>query len=767
MNVVANSPASGSGGSESSLCGELIVQNGRLKGKRRPLGRPLTLLGQSPGSDVRLNIEGVRPLHCAILETEQGYVLRDLDGGGGTFVNGQKVKSQLLNHGDLIVVGPFQFLLDLPEHARTRPERISMDTLRAERDALRIQAAAVAAQQAGLTEEEIRLEQRRVALQRQEEQLAAHLDERQKRVEEMQEQARQELAAFQADRTAEQKRLADEQANLGRALDEADTARKQLQAERNRVLELRKRMTRRWRRHWSAKQAEIQKLAQQLDDQQQGIQIEVEQFQRERAGHIEQRLRFNGEMEVGRRQLQEERQELALAQQKWEECLNDEHQAQARRLRDLDERIAALAQGEKALAEQQQHWQQLQCALELDVQGLENRLVNQRLKLQEQERQVAQLQATQNGFAKTRSVSVPASSVTDSPGRAPADSSVAFVTVESASWPAELKYLAGMVADQRAHLLEQWERLLHVQEAWDKERESLLAGTDEAARHLSEREKQLDERADQIVVQERDLEARLVQLQQRQESLAQLRCSLEGWQARFKVQTAEWEAKHAEMLAAMHLREQAAAGHVNRWQEVHRRRTIRLRRDLAGLAEARERCEEMRRQYCALWKVCEQQQHTLLEEQKALDRQTLSLERFRMECLGQVSNQPAAEKRLERLRRKIEALDADTERHLGRERELLLAETNRLDERARAVQERENELNLHQEELATQLTEFENQQMAGTEVETRRQIDCQRLISQHEHDERQIHELREEIERVARLLLDEADGGTPSANQAA
>src|SRR5262245_32780955 len=76
--------------------GELVVQNGRLIGARRALGSPMTLIGQVAGCDVRLNAEGVAPLHCAILADPAGPVLRDLDSQGGTRVNGQLVRSRRL-----------------------------------------------------------------------------------------------------------------------------------------------------------------------------------------------------------------------------------------------------------------------------------------------------------------------------------------------------------------------------------------------------------------------------------------------------------------------------------------------------------------------------------------------------------------------------------------------------------------------------------------------------------------------------------------------
>src|SRR4051812_10096186 len=76
--------------------GELIVQNGRHAGVRRPVKAPLTLIGRAPGCDIRLNVESVHALHCALLPSPAGIVLRDLGSETGTFVNDRRVSGCLL-----------------------------------------------------------------------------------------------------------------------------------------------------------------------------------------------------------------------------------------------------------------------------------------------------------------------------------------------------------------------------------------------------------------------------------------------------------------------------------------------------------------------------------------------------------------------------------------------------------------------------------------------------------------------------------------------
>src|SRR5262245_51974265 len=94
---------------------ELIVQTGRLKGSRRALTVPVTLLGRDPNCDVCLNFDGISPLEAALVDTPAGPVLRELGEEGGVLVNGESADNRVLHDGDLLAIGPFQFQLSLME----------------------------------------------------------------------------------------------------------------------------------------------------------------------------------------------------------------------------------------------------------------------------------------------------------------------------------------------------------------------------------------------------------------------------------------------------------------------------------------------------------------------------------------------------------------------------------------------------------------------------------------------------------------------------
>ena len=210
---------------------------------------------------------------------------------------------------------------------------------------------------------------------------------------------------------------------------------------------------------------------------------------------------------------------------------------------------------------------------------------------------------------------------------------------------------------------------------------------EDAAGRLQQREQHLEARVEQIRRQEALVEASVGQMQQRQESLSKLRCSLEGWQARMQVRHTAWEAEREEVLSAVRAREEALAAQLFRAEELHRTRTNRLKQQFQALRKARQRCDDVRLRYAALWTAARQQHKSLLAEQQGVARQTLALERFRAECLGQVGDAVAAEKKLEKLQHDCEALGADADRVREREWQALRTEMARLDEQADAGRE--------------------------------------------------------------------------------
>lgn len=737
------SPPEPSDDSLPAALGELIVQNGRLRGTRRALVSALTLIGRDAVCEFHLNVEGVDPLHCAIVHAPAGFLLRDLGSAAGTLLNGAAVQEAPLQHDDLIAVGPFEFRLHLPDDVEP-VEPLTAVSLQAERDALRIQAAAVAAQQAELAEEESQLEQRRKALQRQKEQLAAHLDERRQQLLDLREQARQDRAALKAETEAARRQNEEVRAALSKEREAVQKELQQAGKERRRSIEFRKRLKKRWRKHWHAHESALQRREQALQAERTRLEREADGLQRERVQMMQAQLRFNGEVELGRRKLQDEWQQLGLAQQQWEACLNQEQAERTMRLRDLDRRAASLAAAERAVHEQRQLGEQCQLKLRKETEGLDTRIRNQRLKLleQEQQRNALSVDPTIPPASVDATVLVPAM-------RRP-DPEV----------PRVLARLAGDLSDQRRHLLEQWRHLLEVIDAWNPERGSVVAQFETAARELVQHEQRISAREQVLIAGEADL-------RRRQQALFEVRCSLEAWQARLTARETFLDNERVMLLADVKAREEVAESQTQRLEEMRQRRVRRRSQEIEELRVARSQHEQMRRDYVLLWQECQERRAELIHEHREMAAKALALEQFRQELLRRAADTPGADKRLERLRRRNLARIQAEERDLRRERAALLGETRRLDRRAARLGEQEETLVAQHEEWMRQVAEWEDQRTASADLDQHRQLELRHWQLIHEQDERQLTELREEVERIARLLLEEGESTVPMANQAA
>lgn len=711
--------------------GELIVENGRLRGTRRALTSALTLLGRDPSCEFHLNVDGVKPLHCAIVHSPAGFFLRDLGGDAGTFVNGEAVQEAPLQHGDVLTVGPFQFSLYLPEQV----EPANAESLQTERDALRIQAAAVAAQQADLAEQEGQLEQRRTALERQKEQLAAHLDERRQQLLQLREQARHDRAALKAETEAARRQNEGVRVALSK---ERETLQKELQQagkERRRLIELRKRFKKRWHKHWQAHETALQQREQELKSERANLKRDTDQLQRERVQLMQAQLRFNGEVELGRRQLQDEWQQLGLAQQQCEVCLNQEQAERARRLRELNRHTSELAAAEQKLAERRRAAEQLQLQLRKETEGLETRICNQRIKLLELEKHLSEVLSSR-----------PRTSEVDAAPNAP----LVVARWRDADVPRVLSRLAGDLADQRRHLLEQWQCLLELHDAWEPERFALIAQFETAARELVLVEQRLTDREQALATSETDL-------RRRQQALCDVRCSLEAWQARLTARETFLDNERVMLLSDVRAREELAESQMKRLEEMRERRTRRRGQEIEELRVARAQHEQMRRDYALLWQESQNRRAELIREQREISAKALAVEQFRQELLGRTDDSPGADKRLERLRRRNLARIQTEERDLRRERAALMGETKRLDRLAAHLMEKEEKLIAQHEDWMKQVGDWEDRQTAAASLEQHRQLELRHWQLLHERDERQLIDLREEVERIARLLLEEGD----------
>ena len=86
---------------------ELVISEGRFEGTRYQLKAAETIIGRNPNTDITLLDEGISREHAIFErdETSGQYTLEDLQSTNGTKVNGKRVRSATLAHGDRIEIG--------------------------------------------------------------------------------------------------------------------------------------------------------------------------------------------------------------------------------------------------------------------------------------------------------------------------------------------------------------------------------------------------------------------------------------------------------------------------------------------------------------------------------------------------------------------------------------------------------------------------------------------------------------------------------------
>jgi pSer/pThr/pTyr-binding forkhead associated (FHA) protein len=99
-------------------------RDGKLVAYR--LDKAAVIVGSGEACNIRVPDAGLVTRHCQILKMENGYVLRDMSGDAGTFVNGKKVKEHLLSDRDLIQVGKERFTFSDTEGENTARVAVSV-----------------------------------------------------------------------------------------------------------------------------------------------------------------------------------------------------------------------------------------------------------------------------------------------------------------------------------------------------------------------------------------------------------------------------------------------------------------------------------------------------------------------------------------------------------------------------------------------------------------------------------------------------------------
>ncbi len=658
---------------ETGAVGELILQNGRQAGARRPLGMPTTFIGRNAGCEMRLNVDGVDPLHCLLVFREDGLELRDLNSVHGSYVNGSRVDGAKLRSGDLIKVGPFQFRLELPHPLPTfGPVAAEVS----DRGGLEIQVAAVAAQQLALEEQEDRLEQRKGDLLQQEEQLAAHLAEKQNQIQVWSEYAKSEREALRREKLEHKRELAKLEQEIGVSKQGLLDEQQKLAQDRRRIQKLHQRLRERWHRQWNHEKEKYQKQAREIQADIEVLEERQAALRSQEASLSEQITKFNTERELGMRLLRDGQQELRADQERWRQRRSNEFTVLKARKREMDEAHVKLREARNLLVDEKNAWTNQFESLQKELIGLDRRIQHQRETIVRQDAELARQDRILRERRKDQAAPEPGTAQPDDiafevdvevlgDGPSEAESGATSAQIHG------LSQLSVELADQRVHLLEQYQQLVEIQNAWQAQRNRAADELEAMAQRLIQAEQDLAHRSAHATNLEQALE-------KRQAEFESVRQEVAVWRAQLRNREETIEQENEKRIRGMknlemRLQEQLSAVTLvkQRWNRRRQEETERLHHHRVKLdGEHREVAQQR--------KAVLDKSQKLDEERRILAEKALALEQYRQEVFDR-ANDPAASKRIERLRRRWLAVNAALIRNAKAERDAAIREIDRME----------------------------------------------------------------------------------------
>lgn len=92
----------------------LVMTEGTATGSEFVLDRESVVLGRGPGVDLNFDDTSMSRAHASFELTQDGFRVRDMASTNGVHLNGTRVQSAELKHGDRLVLGEhgFQYLIE-------------------------------------------------------------------------------------------------------------------------------------------------------------------------------------------------------------------------------------------------------------------------------------------------------------------------------------------------------------------------------------------------------------------------------------------------------------------------------------------------------------------------------------------------------------------------------------------------------------------------------------------------------------------------------
>ena len=94
---------------------KLVVLSGRAAGNEISIATERTTLGRGPGVDVAFDDQAMSRQHAIVEYGAEGFRIRDLGSTNGVQLNGLRIQSAEVKHGDRLDIGSLEFQVVVEE----------------------------------------------------------------------------------------------------------------------------------------------------------------------------------------------------------------------------------------------------------------------------------------------------------------------------------------------------------------------------------------------------------------------------------------------------------------------------------------------------------------------------------------------------------------------------------------------------------------------------------------------------------------------------
>jgi chromosome segregation ATPase len=201
--------------------------------------------------------------------------------------------------------------------------------------------------------------------------------------------------------------------------------------------------------------------------------------------------------------------------------------------------------------------------------------------------------------------------------------------------------------------------------------------------------------------------------------------------------------------------------------DIRRRWAEHRREEVAKVQSTMATCDKLRLEYAELRQSWQARWAALDDEQRILAEKTMALEQFREETAALAGDTPTLQRRVERLRRRWITQNANAIRAVARERQALKTEMASLETRFEEFQKRAAEVAAAEMAVSDKQMALEQKKTLLAAQHATLKQELKTAQAQRDAAQNLFDKTRDDIERIARSLIDEPEPPSLPADKAA